>query len=229
MSIFASPYTDAFCVQAINLILDALPRAYARRDRPRGAHRDGERGDDRRARVLERVRRRQPRARPRGRRALRHRARARQRASSCRTCCATTPRCRASSCPRRATRRYVAPEKYAQIAWVLGLGGRQPRGAARAAVRARRRAARRRSGSRARWRSAGVPRDEFDAALPDLARAAFVDPSMRTNPRIPLVARASSSCCARATRDARPRARSPARRGRGGRHWAGTQARRKAA
>ena len=29
VSIFASPYTDAFCVQAARLIFDALPRAYA--------------------------------------------------------------------------------------------------------------------------------------------------------------------------------------------------------
>ena len=29
VSIFASPYTDAFCMQAVNLILDDLPRAYA--------------------------------------------------------------------------------------------------------------------------------------------------------------------------------------------------------
>ena len=28
---------------------------------------------------------------------------------------------------------------------------------------------------------------EFEAALPDLAKAAFADPSIRTNPRIPLV------------------------------------------
>ena len=34
---------------------------------------------------------------------------------------------------------------------------------------------------------AGVSRPEFDAALPDLARSAFADPSLRTNPRIPLV------------------------------------------
>ena len=34
----------------------------------------------------------------------------------------------------------------------------------------------------------GIPREEFDAALPDLARAAFTDASMRTNPRIPLLA-----------------------------------------
>ena len=35
--------------------------------------------------------------------------------SSCRTCCATTPRCRASSCRRPSYTAYVAPEKYAQI------------------------------------------------------------------------------------------------------------------
>ena len=34
---------------------------------------------------------------------------------------------------------------------------------------------------------AGVTREEFDAALPDLARLAFTDASMRTNPRIPLL------------------------------------------
>ncbi len=57
VSIFASPYTDAFCVQAARLIFDALPARVRRRRRPRGPHRDGERGHDRRARVLERVRR----------------------------------------------------------------------------------------------------------------------------------------------------------------------------
>jgi acetaldehyde dehydrogenase/alcohol dehydrogenase len=34
---------------------------------------------------------------------------------------------------------------------------------------------------------AGIQRAEFEAALPELARAAFEDPSLRTNPRIPLV------------------------------------------
>ena len=35
--------------------------------------------------------------------------------------------------------------------------------------------------------AAGVSREEFDAALPELTRAAFADASIRTNPRIPLV------------------------------------------
>ena len=34
---------------------------------------------------------------------------------------------------------------------------------------------------------AGVAREEFEAALPDLAKAAFSDPSIRTNPRIPML------------------------------------------
>ena len=34
---------------------------------------------------------------------------------------------------------------------------------------------------------AGVSREQFDAALPDLVRAAFADPSMRTNPRMPMI------------------------------------------
>jgi acetaldehyde dehydrogenase/alcohol dehydrogenase len=34
----------------------------------------------------------------------------------------------------------------------------------------------------------GVPRDEFERALPDLCRAAFEDPSGRTNPRMPMLA-----------------------------------------
>ena len=40
---------------------------------------------------------------------------------------------------------------------------------------------------------AGVRKEEFEAALPDLARAAFEDPSLRTNPRMPLYASSKSS------------------------------------
>jgi acetaldehyde dehydrogenase/alcohol dehydrogenase len=34
---------------------------------------------------------------------------------------------------------------------------------------------------------AGVARGEFDAALPDLVKDAFSDPSVRTNPRMPML------------------------------------------
>ena len=43
--------------------------------------------------------------------------------SSCPTCCATTPRCPAKFMPAPGYSAYVAPEKYAQLAWVV-LGGR---------------------------------------------------------------------------------------------------------
>ena len=32
-----------------------------------------------------------------------------------------------------------------------------------------------------------MKRTEFEEALPELAKAAFADPSIRTNPRIPLI------------------------------------------
>ena len=35
--------------------------------------------------------------------------------------------------------------------------------------------------------AAGVAREDFDEALPELAHAALEDASIRTNPRIPLV------------------------------------------
>ena len=32
-----------------------------------------------------------------------------------------------------------------------------------------------------------MKRQEFEKAIPDLAKAAFMDPSIRTNPRIPMI------------------------------------------
>ena len=32
-----------------------------------------------------------------------------------------------------------------------------------------------------------MDRQDFEAALPELAKAAFADPSIRTNPRIPMI------------------------------------------
>jgi acetaldehyde dehydrogenase/alcohol dehydrogenase len=80
---------------------------------------------------------------------------------------------------------YVAPEKYAQIAWSSGSAA----GASRSVARLFDRVDKRldtveipRS-----LAEAGVPRDEFEAVLPDLARTAFMDLSIRTNPRTSLV------------------------------------------
>ena len=80
----------------------------------------------------------------------------------------------------------MAPEKYAQIAWIIGLGGRTEE------------ERRERLFGRIEdlldsvdmprsLEAAGVTRSDFEQALPELARAAFEDASIRTNPRIPLV------------------------------------------
>ena len=186
VSIFASPFTDAFCMQASNLILDALPRAYAD-------------GDDLEARsamanaatiaglafsnafvgVCH---------------ALAHAAGARFGIAHGRANAIFLPhvlRYNASLpskfMPAPGYSHYVAPEKYAQGAWILGIRGRDE--------------ADRREQLFARvddlldtvemprsLAELGISREEFEAAIPDLARAAFTDPSIRTNPRIPLLA-----------------------------------------
>ena len=81
---------------------------------------------------------------------------------------------------------YVAPEKYATLGWIL-FGGEHGREAPRSAVRPGRRAASTRVGVPRTLKEAGVAEAEFEAALPDLARTAFADPSLRTNPRMPMI------------------------------------------
>ena len=81
---------------------------------------------------------------------------------------------------------YVAPDKYAQMAWVHGLGGRT----------ADERRERMFTAVAELLDTVGIPRSlaetgvgeaEFEAALPELAEAAFMDASLRTNPRMPMV------------------------------------------
>ena len=185
VSIFASPYTDAFCVQAANLIFASLPRAY----------RDGSNLEARTAMANA--------ATIAGlafsnafvglNHALAHPVGARFGIAHGRANAIFLPhvlRYNASLpskfMPAPGYSAYVAPEKYAQIAFILGLGGKTE------------------SDRRARlfahvddllaevdeprtladW---GVKRQEFEKALPDLAKAAFMDPSIRTNPRIPMI------------------------------------------
>ena len=150
VSIFASPYTDAFCVQAVYQILPNLPRAFddGADLEARTAH--GERGHDRGAGLLERIRRREPRARPRRRARASASPTAAPTRSSCRTCCATTRRCPSKFMPAPGYTAYVAPEKYAQIAWIIGLGGKTEEQRRERLFAARRGAARRRRACRAR-------------------------------------------------------------------------------
>ncbi|MGZ4307142.1 MAG: bifunctional acetaldehyde-CoA/alcohol dehydrogenase [Solirubrobacteraceae bacterium] len=185
VSIFASPYTDAFCVQAANLIFASLPRAY----------RDGSDLEARTAMANA--------ATIAGlafsnafvglNHALAHPVGARFGIAHGRANAIFLPhvlRYNASLpskfMPAPGYSAYVAPEKYAQIAFILGLGGktesdRRQRLFARvdellAEVDEPR--------TLADW---GVKRQEFEKALPELAKAAFMDPSIRTNPRIPMI------------------------------------------
>jgi acetaldehyde dehydrogenase/alcohol dehydrogenase len=81
---------------------------------------------------------------------------------------------------------YVAPEKYAQIAWILGLGGKTERERCeRLFVRVDELLAE--VDEPRTLADCGVGREEFERALPELAKAAFMDPSIRTNPRIPMI------------------------------------------
>ncbi len=186
VSIFASPYTDAFAMQAVNLILQNLPRAYTD-------------GDDLEARTAM-----ANAATIAGLafsnafvgvcHALAHAVGARFGVAHGRANGIFLPhalRYNASLptkfMPAPGYSAYVAPEKYAQIAWVFGLhgGGEEERRShlfSRVdelldAVEMPRSLA-----------EIGIDRESYEAALPDLAKAAFIDPSIRTNPRVPTVA-----------------------------------------
>ncbi len=186
VSIFASPYTDAFAMQAVNLILHNLPRAYAE-------------GGDMEARTAM-----ANAATIAGLafsnafvgvcHALAHAVGARFGIAHGRANGVFLPHVvrynaaiPSKFMPAPGYTAYVAPEKYAQIAWVFGLHGRseedrRERLFARVdelldAVEIPRSLA-----------DLGIAAVEFEGALADLARAAFMDPSVRTNPRIPTVA-----------------------------------------
>jgi acetaldehyde dehydrogenase/alcohol dehydrogenase len=186
VSIFASPYTDAFCLQAIHLILEALPRAVAdgsdlaaRTDMSNAATIAGLAFSNAFLGVNHALAHAVgahfgvPHGRANGiflPHVLRYNA--------------AVP---AKFMPAPGYSAYVAPEKYARIAWVLGLGGRGEE------------AARERLFDRidALLRDVGIPRSlhehgiaarDWTKALPSLRRSAFADPSGRTNPRMPLLA-----------------------------------------
>jgi acetaldehyde dehydrogenase / alcohol dehydrogenase len=185
VSIFASPYTDAFCLQAIYLILDALPRAYedgsdldARTNMANAATIAGLAFSNAFVGVNH---------------ALAHAVGARFGITHGRANAIFLPhvlRYNASLpskfMPAPSYSAYVAPEKYSQIGWVIGLGGKTeeiPRerlfervDRLLDAVEMPRSLA-----------DLGISRQEFDDALPELTRTAFGDPSLKTNPRIPMV------------------------------------------
>ena len=186
VSIFASPYTDAFCMQALHLILDALPRACAdgsdlaaRTAMSNAATLAGLAFSNAFVGVCH---------------ALAHAVGARFGIAHGRANGIFLPHVLRynAALPRKfmpapGYTTYVAPEKYAQMAWVHGLGGRSEE-ERRARLFARVEALLDEVGIPRSLAEAGVGEAEFEAAVPELAEAAFMDPSLRTNPRMPLVA-----------------------------------------
>jgi acetaldehyde dehydrogenase/alcohol dehydrogenase len=185
VSIFASPYTDAFCLQAIHLILDALPRAcadgsdmQARTDMANAATIAGLAFSNAFVGVNH---------------ALAHAVGARFGIAHGRANGLFLPHVLRYNAavptkfmPAPGYAAYVAPEKYAQVAWVLGLGGRGE-DVARDRLFARIDELLATVGMPRTVADAGVDAEEFRGALDELAMAAFRDPSLRTNPRMPLV------------------------------------------
>ncbi|MEE2034137.1 bifunctional acetaldehyde-CoA/alcohol dehydrogenase [Rhodococcus chondri] len=183
-SIFASPYTDAFCVQAARLIFEALPRVYddpndlsARTDMSNAATLAGLAFSN---------------AFVGTNHALAHAVGARFGIAHGRVNGVFLPhtlRYNASLptkfMPAPGYSAYVAPDKYAQLGRIV-FGGREPEESRRRLFQ----------GVEDLLRRLGVPRtlqeievreDEFLAALPELAMTAFQDLSNRTNPRMPLI------------------------------------------
>lgn len=184
VSIFASPYTDAFCVQAARLIFEALPRAFA----------DGQDVDARTkmANAATIAGLAFSNAFVGVNHALAHAAGA----------CFGIPHGRANAIflphvmrynaslpskfmPAPGYSAYVAPERYAMLGWVI-FGGRGDDDR-RARLFAHVDELLAQLQMPRSLREAGVEEEAFAAALPALARAAFTDPSMRTNPRMPLL------------------------------------------
>ena len=186
VSIFASPFTDAFCLQAMNLIFEALPRAVehgsdlrARTDMANAATIAGLAFSNAFLGVNH---------------ALAHALGARFGIAHGRANALFLPHVLRynASLPRKfmpapGYGAYVAPQKYAQAAWVLGLGG-HGEAEARERLFARVDDLLRRLDMPRTVGEAGLDPVEYTAAIPDLVRAAFRDPSLRTNPRMPLIA-----------------------------------------
>ena len=185
VSIFASPYTDAFCVQAARLIFEALPRAYengadlqARTDMANAATLAGLAfsnafvGTNHALAHAVGARFHLPHGRANGiflPHVLRYNA--------------SLP---SKFMPAPGYSAYVAPEKYAQLGRVV-FGGRGAEESRRRLFQAVDDLLDRLHMPRT-LKEAGVDEAVFVAALPDLAMTSFHDLSNRTNPRMPLLA-----------------------------------------
>jgi len=184
VSIFASPYTDAFCVQAARLIFDALPKVYddpgdlsARTDMANAATLAGLGFAN---------------AFVGTNHALAHAVGARFGIAHGRVNGVFLPHLlRYNSglptkfMPAPGYSAYIAPDKYAQLGRVV-FGGREPEESRRRLFQGVEDLLDRLEMPRS-LAALGVAEEEFADALPELAMTAFQDLSNRTNPRMPLV------------------------------------------
>ena len=83
-------------------------------------------------------------------------------------------------------RAYVAHKKYAMMADLLGLGGHTVEEKVQSLVTATEQLLDQ-LGVPKSIAELGISKEEFEKAIPDLAKIAFDDPSWRSNPRMPLV------------------------------------------
>ena len=184
VSIFASPYTDAFCVQAARLIFDSLPRAFA----------DGSdiqaRTDMANAATLAGLA--FSNAFVGTNHALAHAVGATFGLPHGRANAIFLPHVLRYNAalptkfmPAPGYSAYVAPDKYAMLGRVI-FGGRQPEDARSRLFRSVDDLLRAVDMPRT-LAEAGVDEDTFLAALPELAMTALLDVSNRTNPRMPLL------------------------------------------
>jgi acetaldehyde dehydrogenase/alcohol dehydrogenase len=81
---------------------------------------------------------------------------------------------------------YVAHKKYAMIADLLGLGGDTAEDKVQNLIHATEQLLDQLAVPRS-IAELGIPKEQFEQAMPDLAKIAFDDPSWRSNPRMPLV------------------------------------------
>ena len=81
---------------------------------------------------------------------------------------------------------YIAHKKYATIADLLGLGGQTIEEKVKNLVTATEQLLDQLAIPRS-IADLGISKEEFERAMPDLAKIAFDDPSWRSNPRMPLV------------------------------------------
>ncbi len=184
VSIFASPYTDAFCVQSARLIFEALPKVY---DDPSDL---AARTDMSNASTLAGLA--FSNAFVGTNHALAHATGARFGLAHGRANGIFLPHVLRYNAglpskfmPAPGYSSYVAPDKYAQLGRVV-FGGREPE-------ESRRRLFQgvddllARVGIPRTLKELGISGQEFEEALPELAMNAFQDLSNRTNPRMPLL------------------------------------------